>query len=379
MDRPRPAARPRHAGPGHRRGARRERLHDAPAARRARTCGGRSRSPSPVRRATLYATARGVLELAAQRHARRRRRAGARLDRLPRADRVRRPRRHRAAARRARTCSARSSATAGTRASSASTRAGPAITTAATRSCCASCTSSTTTAAATIVAVRRAAGRAADRADRLLRPADGRALRRAARARRRGIPSRRCRPRDASVRLVPERAQPIRVTEDLRAGRGHGSAAPASTSSTSARTWSAGCGCASQGERGTRVQLRFAEMLEPDGSLHLANLRGAPPARHLRAGRRRRRGLGAALHVPRLPLRRGHGHRRLRADRPRRALRHAAQRLVRVLGRARQPALAQHQLGPARQLRLGPDRLPAARRAPRLARRRAGLPPHRER
>jgi alpha-L-rhamnosidase len=29
------------------------------------------------------------------------------------------------------------------------------------------------------------------------------------------------------------------------------------------------------GERGTRVQLRFAEMLEPDGSLHLANLRGA--------------------------------------------------------------------------------------------------------
>ena len=29
------------------------------------------------------------------------------------------------------------------------------------------------------------------------------------------------------------------------------------------------------GERGTRVQLRFAEMLEPDGSLYLANLRGA--------------------------------------------------------------------------------------------------------
>ena len=29
------------------------------------------------------------------------------------------------------------------------------------------------------------------------------------------------------------------------------------------------------GERGTRVQLRFAEMLEPDGSLYLTNLRSA--------------------------------------------------------------------------------------------------------
>ena len=66
-------------------------------------------------------------------------------------------------------------------------------------------------------------------------------------------------------------------------------------------------------------------------------------------------------------------------DRPRRALRHAAQRHVRVLRRDGQPALAQHRLGPARQLRLGPDRLPAARRAARLARRRPGVrcPPRR--
>ena len=40
--------------------------------------------------------------------------------------------------------------------------------------------------------------------------------------------------------------------------------------------------------------------------------------------------------------------------------------------------LAQHRLGPARQLPLGPDRLPAARRAPRLAGRRAGLRAHRD-
>ena len=58
--------------------------------------------------------ARGLLELGGQRRTRRRRGAGAGLDRLPRADRVRGARRDRAAARGRRTCSARSSATAGT-------------------------------------------------------------------------------------------------------------------------------------------------------------------------------------------------------------------------------------------------------------------------
>ena len=54
------------------------------------------------------------------------------------------------------------------------------------------------------------------------------------------------------------------------------------------------------------VRLRFAEMLEPDGSLYVENLRARAAAGHVRAPRRRRRGLRAALHVPRLPLRRGH-------------------------------------------------------------------------
>ena len=121
-------------------------------------------------------------------------------------------------------------------------------------------------------------------------------------------------------------------------------------------------------------------MLEPDGSLHLdepAHARGQLDTYVLRGG-------GREVFEPRFTF---HGFRyvevtgideALDADRPRRALRHAAQRRVRVLRRARQPALAQHQLGPARQLPLGPDRLPAARRAARLARRRAGLPAHRD-
>ena len=133
------------------------------------------------------------------------------------------------------------------------------------------------------------------------------------------------------------------------------------------------------GERGTRVQLRFAEMLEPDGSLYRENLRGARQLDTyvLRGARRRGRSsrasrstASATSRSSRRPTTFELTGRVVHSDTPR-------QRRVRVLGRARQPALAQHQLGPARQLPLGPDRLPAARRAARLARRRAGLPPHR--
>ncbi len=81
------------------------------------------------------------------------------------------------------------------------------------------------------------------------------------------------RPRDA-VALVPERAQPIRVTEELR---------PASVVERAPGVRVVDLGqnmvgwvrLAVRGARGTRVQLRFAEALEPDGSRHLANLRGA--------------------------------------------------------------------------------------------------------
>jgi alpha-L-rhamnosidase len=76
------------------------------------------------------------------------------------------------------------------------------------------------------------------------------------------------------IRLVPQRAQPMRVTEELR---------PVSVQRRGPGTHIVDFGqnmvgwarLAVNGERGTRVQMRFAEMLEPDGSLHLSNLRSA--------------------------------------------------------------------------------------------------------
>ena len=126
------------------------------------------------------------------------------------------------------------------------------------------------------------------------------------------------------------------------------------------------------GRAGATITMRHAEVLE-DGEL------GHPAAAH-RAGdrpvhpQRRRRHLRADADLPRLPLRRG---RRLagRADpgRPRwPSSSHSdlrADRHVRVLRRAAQPAAPQRRLGDARQLPRRPDRLPAARRAARLDRR----------
>ena len=62
-------------------------------------------------------------------------------------------------------------------------------------------------------------------------------------------------------------------------------------------------------------------------------------------------------------------------DRRRHQQRHAPHGLVRVLGRAGQPAARERGVGHARQLRLPADGLPAARRAPRLDRRHPGLRP----
>ncbi len=80
-------------------------------------------------------------------------------------------------------------------------------------------------------------------------------------------------PRDG-VRLVPERAQPIRVVEELR---------PVSVTRRAPGVHVFDLGqnmvgwarLAVAGERGARVRMRFAEALEPDGSLHLDNLRSA--------------------------------------------------------------------------------------------------------
>ena len=262
VDPPRRRRRPR---------ASRHRGHETAARRR--SCG---LTPCPYLRATfavdgagparvLYATARGVVELAAQRRARRRRRAGAGLDGLPHAHRVRRPRRDRAAARRARTRWARSSATAGTRATSASTTSAAAPTTDARPAAVRARTSSTRTAARSVVALRRRAG--APRPARSIYSDLIMGERYDARARARagtepgyddaGWSPVRAAPR-GDVALVPERAQPIRVTEEIAAGRGRPSARPACTSSTSARTWSAGSGCASRARAGTdgRAALR---------------------------------------------------------------------------------------------------------------------------
>ena len=189
-------------------------------------------------------------------------------------------------------------------------------------------------------------------------------------------------PRATTSLLVPERSQPMRVTEELRpvaiteprSGRARLRPRPEHgrprAPRRGGRAWHARSGCASP-RCSSRTARSTWRTCAPRGSEDVYVLRGGG-AEVLRA----------ALHLPRLPLRRGDRPRRQArpADdhRPRRALRHAAQRLVRMLGRARQPALAQHQLGPARQLHLGPDRLPAARRAARLARRCPGLRPHRD-
>jgi alpha-L-rhamnosidase len=94
-----------------------------------------------------------------------------------------------------------------------------------------------------------------------------------------------------------------------------------------------------------------------------------------------RGGLRAALHLPRLPLRRGHGLSGRAptrgGHRPRRPLGHTTYGVLRVLEPDGQRAAGEHPLGSARQFPQRADRLPAARRAPRLDGGRAGLRPHR--
>ena len=104
--------------------------------------------------------------------------------------------------------------------------------------------------------------------------------------------------------------------------------------------------------------------------------------RPLHARRARgRRGVGAPLHVPRLPLRRGRrlarrhrGRRgRRRPARPGVPHRPRAHRMVRLLRPAREPPPRERRLGHARQLRRHPHRLPAARRARGMDGRHPGL------
>ena len=172
-------------------------------------------------------------------------------------------------------------------------------------------------------------------------------------------PAVRTRQRD-EVALAPERAQPIRVTQDIQ---------PVSVTEREPGIQVVDLGqnmvgwvrLEVDGKRGTTVQLRFAEMLEDDGSLHVANLRTARPQETyvLRGG-------GREVFEPRFTF---HGFRyvevhgltaRRAPRRSRRPLRHAVDGPVRMLQRPRQPAVAQRRVGAARQFPVGAHGLPAA-------------------
>ena len=124
------------------------------------------------------------------------------------------------------------------------------------------------------------------------------------------------------------------------------------------------------------VTVRHAEVLEPDGSLHVRALRTARGDRRLRPCRRRRGRARATVHVPWVPVCRGRDPR----ERPRRRncgdqQRHRDGARRSVLRRRSQPPPRERRLVATGQLRLRPDRLPATRRAPRLDGRRPGLCP----
>ncbi len=124
------------------------------------------------------------------------------------------------------------------------------------------------------------------------------------------------------------------------------------------------------GPAGTEVVMRYGERLNADGTLDQQEIgqhvkTGKAPDRHLHPQGPGHGGLGAAIRLSRLPVRRSDrpagqaepGH----AGGPRRAHRVRQGRLVRVLQRAVQPDSAQHAVVVREQLRRLSDRLPAPR------------------
>ena len=172
---------------------------------------------------------------------------------------------------------------------------------------------------------------------------------------------------------------PVRRTRDAVVRRRSPPPLRARPSSTSARTWSAVSGSPCSGEAGQTVTIRHAEVLE-DGELCTRPLRTAKATdRYILRGRRAG-DLGAALHLPRLPLRRG---RRLargtdarsdicavvcHSDLERTGWFECSDPLYQSLPR-------EHRLEHARQFPRRAHRLPAARRAARLDGRHPALLP----
>ena len=81
-------------------------------------------------------------------------------------------------------------------------------------------------------------------------------------------------PREPGVLLQGEPNQPIRVTQEI-APRSVAEVAPGVFIFDLGQNLAGWARLTVQGEAGTRIRLRFGEMLEPDGSLHTANLRSA--------------------------------------------------------------------------------------------------------
>ena len=183
------------------------------------------------------------------------------------------------------------------------------------------------------------------------------------------------------VRLVPERGQPMRVTEDVPA-------VAVSSPRPGVHVFDLGqnlVGWVRLAVVGRRRDGGAAAVRrDARAGRHAVHRQPAARARrgHLRAARRR-----AEVHEPRFTSTASATSRSAGCRRPRRSTAitgrvvHSdtpVERDVRVLARRGRPARLEHRLGPARQLRLGADRLPAARRAARLARRRPGVPPDRD-
>ena len=158
---------------------------------------------------------------------------------------------------------------------------------------------------------------------------------------------------------------------------------PGRRCSTSARTSSAGCASRVNGEAGRSASRCATPRCSRTASS--ASARCATPRRPTRYTLRGGGAgdVGAALHLPRLPLRRG---RRL-AGRARPGRRRppscstptwSAPAGSRARNELLEPAARERRLGHARQLRRRAHRLPAARRAARLDRRHPGLRAHRQ-